>query len=60
VVHVTAPVTVTALDRGMTSGKPSMAFIIPPPNGQTVLAETSMALFHAAAKAFAARYGWQA
>lgn len=49
---------VTALPGGMQSGKPSVAFVIGPlPDGSYVFAETSMVLFQAAARAFAARYG---
>ncbi len=57
--HVTNTITVGALAAGMTSGKPSVAILLTLPDGKTVFAETSMALFHAAARAFAARYGWQ-
>jgi hypothetical protein len=44
---------------GMTSGKPSISFAITLPDGKVVFAETSMRLFHTAAKAFASKYGWQ-
>ncbi len=58
-IHVRETIVVAALDNGMESGKPSIAFIITLPDGQKVLAETSMSLFHLAAKIFAARFGWQ-
>lgn len=48
---------VAALDGGMQSGLPSVMFRIDLPNGEVVLAETSMRLFLNAAKAFMARYG---
>ena len=50
---------VAALDGGMTSGRPSVMLRFGLPDGRTVLAETSMRLFLTAARAFAARYGWQ-
>lgn len=59
IVHVTEPIKVAALKGGMQSGKPSVAFLIPLPDGKTLVAETSMELFHAAARGFAARFGWQ-
>lgn len=54
-----ASISISALAGGMTSGRPSVMFRFDLPNGQTVLAETSMRLFLATARAFAARYGWQ-
>ena len=57
IVHVVQPITVAALDQGMTSGKPSVAIAIPLEDGRIVLAETSMRLFLAAARAFRTRYG---
>ena len=51
-IHIRETITVTALANGMESGRPSVAFIIPLEDGQVVLAETSMRLFHSAAKAF--------
>jgi len=41
----------------MASGKTSVAFDIPLPDGRHVLAETSLELFLAAADALRARYG---
>jgi hypothetical protein len=58
-IHITEPIEVAALHHGMESGRPSVAFLIPLPDGRTVVAETSMQLFHAAARGFAARFGWQ-
>ena len=57
IIHVTDTIKVGALPRGMTSGKASVSFGIPLPDGRTVLAETSMALFLSAARAFATKYG---
>lgn len=51
------PIGVAALEGGMTSGKPSICFRFDLPDGRTVLAETSLALFVTAARAFVARYG---
>lgn len=50
---------VAALGGGMTSGRPSVAIRLDLPDGRVVFAETSMRLFLAAARAFAAKYGWQ-
>lgn len=51
------PIHVGVLDAGMTSGKPSVAFGIVLPDGHWVFAETSLALFLAAADAFRAAHG---
>ncbi len=56
VFHTTAPITFSALSKGMESGKPSMSIIIELENDTVVLAETSVAAFLTAAKAFNARY----
>lgn len=48
---------VTALEGGMSSGRPSVAFFIELPDGRVVMAETSMRLFQMAAAAFRAKYG---
>lgn len=56
-IHLETPITVAALEAGMESGRPSVAFVFDLPDGKTVLAETSMLLFQAAARAFAARFG---
>lgn len=56
IIHIMEPITAAALPGGMESGKPSVAFIVKLPDGKTVIAETSMELFLAAAKAFSARF----
>lgn len=51
---------VETLDRGMSSGAPSIAFIIPLPglmSSTVVLAQTSLKLFQIAAAATLAKYG---
>ena len=58
--HVVPPhgeIRVAALDAGMVSGKPSVAIGIVLPNGEYVLAETSLSLFLTAADALKARFG---
>ena len=45
---------VARLAKGMSSGKSSVTFRIDLPDGRTVLGETSLALFQAAARAFRA------
>ena len=57
VIHTTEKIGVTALQGGMASGKPSVAFRIKLPDGKYVIAETSLGLFLSAADAFKARYG---
>lgn len=47
---------IAALSQGMQSGRPSIAIRIDLPDGNVVIAETSMALFLSAASAFRARY----
>jgi hypothetical protein len=59
VIHVQEQITIAVLPGGMDSGKESVSILIPLPDGRTVLAETSLQLFQATAKAFAARYGWR-
>jgi len=59
VIELTTPLKIGGLPGGMTSGKPSVSFGFTLPDGRTVFAQTSMRLFHVAAKAFATRYGWQ-
>ncbi len=54
---MTEPFRVGGLPGGMASGKTSVAFDIPLPDGRHVLAETSLELFLAAADALRARYG---
>ena len=46
------------LPGGMVSGAPSVSLVFPLDDGKVVFAETSYRLFMAAAKAFAAKYGW--
>jgi hypothetical protein len=48
---------VAGLSRGMASGKPSVSIRIDLPDGKTVFAETSLALFLSAADILKARYG---
>jgi hypothetical protein len=48
---------VAGLSGGMASGKPSVGFLIPLPDGKYAVAQTSMELFLGAARAFAARFG---
>lgn len=48
---------VAALPGGMQSGKPSVTLRFDLPDGRVLIAETSMALFLSAARAFRARYG---
>lgn len=59
VVHLAAEtrLEVGALPNGMTSGKPSVAFCFPLPDGRVVVAETSLALFLSTADVTRARYG---
>lgn len=49
-------VSIAALSKGMTSGKPSISIRIDLPDGKIVVAETSMRLFLSAAEAFKAKY----
>jgi hypothetical protein len=50
-------ISVAALDKGMQSGKPSVAFRVDTEDGEVTFVETSLALFLTAAEAFKARYG---
>lgn len=54
-VHVEDSITVARLARGMHSGNSSVCIRLDLPDGKTVLAQTSMALFLGAADAFRAR-----
>jgi hypothetical protein len=59
-VHLTAdsdPMRVGVLARGLESGRPSVGLAFKLPDNRWVLAETSVRLFLAAAKAIEARYG---
>ncbi len=55
--HVTEPFTIAGLAQGMASGKPSVAFMIPLPDGSVVVAETSLALLVSASRTLVARHG---
>jgi len=57
-IHTTQEeITVTALGGGMASGKPSVALVIPLPDGSVMFAETSLALFLSAAEVLKAKWG---
>jgi hypothetical protein len=58
IIEAEKDISIGVLPAGMQSGLPSVSFGIDLPDGRTLFAETSYALFMAAAKAFAARYGW--
>lgn len=59
IIHLPEPkIEVCVLAHGMASGAPSIAMRIDLPDGKVVIAETSWALFAAAARGIAARYGW--
>jgi hypothetical protein len=47
------------LEGGTIEGNPTVSIFFPLPEGGYAFAETSLRLFLAAAKVFAARYGWQ-
>lgn len=46
------------LPKGMTSGRPSVAFRLDLPDGQVVVAEASWRVLAVAVQGIAARYGW--
>lgn len=50
-------ISIAALSKGVTSGRPSISIRIDLPEGKVVIAETSMRLFLGAAEAFKAKYG---
>lgn len=50
------PIQIGVLDRGMSSGRPSVAIRIDLPDGRYVIAETSARLFVGAARAIHARH----
>ena len=56
VINVMDDISVAALDSGMLSGKPSVAFRMTLPDGKTVIAQTSARLFCGAARAIMGRY----
>lgn len=57
-IHHASLDSVSALAGGMSSGAASVALRCTLEDGSVVYAETSLRLFLAAARAFAARYGW--
>jgi hypothetical protein len=57
IIVVDSEVTLAVLERGTASGKPTVAIVLPLPDGRRVLAQTTLALFQASAKAFTARFG---
>lgn len=57
IVQIEEPITVLGLAGGMSSGAPSIAFVIDLPDGRKVFAQTSMKLLVQAADAFKAYYG---
>jgi len=57
IIELQTPITVGVIPDGMTSGKPSVFFVFEFKGGKLVFAESSYALFIAAAKALQARYG---
>jgi uncharacterized protein (UPF0371 family) len=50
------PIEVVVVDGGIASGKPSVALRLELPDGRAIIAETSAALFCAAARVIMARY----
>ena len=54
--HIKDGLAVAILDKGMTSGKPSVAIRADLADGSSVIMETSARLFCSAAKAFMAKY----
>jgi hypothetical protein len=51
------PIQVAALPKGLVSGKPSVSIRLDLPDGNVVIAETSLALFLSAAETFRLHYG---
>lgn len=56
VVHVTEPLEITGLEHGMESGATSVAIRIDLPDGQIVIAETSLALLVVAVRGLQAKW----
>jgi hypothetical protein len=56
VIHLTAPFTVAALDRGTTGGNPSVMIRIDLPDGRVVLQETTAKLWFTVARALRGRF----
>ena len=59
VIHLTGPFTIAALERGMTSGAPSVALRFDLPDGRVVIQETSVRSLLAAAATIQARFAGQ-
>lgn len=57
VIHITTPMSVGGLAGGMGSGKPSVAIRFDLPDGNSIIAETSLELFLAAADALKTKFG---
>jgi len=57
VVHLTGQFIIAALDKGMTSGRPSLALRFDLDDGTVVIQETSVAAFLTAAAAIRGRFG---
>lgn len=57
VIELHGPTAVAALAGGMASGKPSVGLLLPLPDGRYALAQTSLALFLAAADVLKAAHG---
>ena len=51
-------ISIGVLEKGTVSGAPSVPIALKLPDGTPVLAQTSLKLFQAAARVFAAQYGW--
>lgn len=59
VIHLTGPFTIAALERGMTSGNPSLALRFDLPDGKVVIQETSVSAFLTAAAGIMGRFPQQ-
>lgn len=57
VVHLTGPFTIATLEKGMTSGRPSLALRFDLDDGTVVIQETSVAAFLTAAAAIRGKFG---
>lgn len=55
-IHLTGPIGMTVLPRGMSSGRASVAMRFDLPDGRPVLVETSLRLLVTAVRAMLARY----
>jgi hypothetical protein len=56
VIHATSSVQVAVLEKGMESGRPSIAFRIDLPNGSVLIAQTTARPFCMAARIVMAKY----